>query len=198
MIWTWLQQDGATSHTAIVTINWLENKFGERVISRNGRVGWPPLSCDLTQLDYFLWGYVKSMVKTIDKLRTNIERGIESVSANWCLNQIVKNWVQRLHFCKRARGGHAEEIEFHNCIERTFTGIKNFIDIQNRFCFIFFFEKPFIFNATLIDFNITKIQMRFAAKCQSTQQLHFQFSHSLKYSHEKQLFFTVSFQLTQK
>ena len=48
------QQDGATSHTAIVTINLLETKFGERVISRNGPVSWPPRSRDLTPLDYFL------------------------------------------------------------------------------------------------------------------------------------------------
>ena len=41
----WFQQVGATSHTANVAINLLETKFGERVISRNGTVGWPPRSC---------------------------------------------------------------------------------------------------------------------------------------------------------
>ena len=35
----WLQQNGATSHTANVTINLLETKFGESVISRNRNVG---------------------------------------------------------------------------------------------------------------------------------------------------------------
>lgn len=113
----WFQQDGATSHTANVTIDLLKTKFGERVISRNGPVNWPPRSCDLTPLDYFLWGYVKSMVyankpATIDELRTNIEREIAAVSAKLCL-KTVENWVQRLDFCKRARGGHAKEIEFH-------------------------------------------------------------------------------------
>ena len=34
----WFQQDGATSHTACVTIDLLKGKFGERVISRNGPV----------------------------------------------------------------------------------------------------------------------------------------------------------------
>ena len=83
-----------------VTINLLETKFEERLISRNGPVGWPPRLCDLTPLDYFLWGYVKSMVyankpATIDELRTNIEREIAAVSADLCL-KIVKNWAQRL------------------------------------------------------------------------------------------------------
>ena len=49
---------------------------------------------------------------TIAELRTNIERGIAAVSADVCL-KILKNWVQRLDFCKRARGGHEKEIEFH-------------------------------------------------------------------------------------
>ena len=40
------QQYGATSHTAYVTIDLLKGKFGERVISRNGPVEWPPRSCD--------------------------------------------------------------------------------------------------------------------------------------------------------
>ena len=50
---------------------------------------------------------------TIDELRMNIEREIAAVSADLCL-KIVKNCVQRLDFCKHARGGHAKEIEFHS------------------------------------------------------------------------------------
>ena len=52
-----------------------------------------------------------NMPATIDELRTNSEREIAAVSVDLCL-KIVKNWVQRLDFCKRARGGHAREIEF--------------------------------------------------------------------------------------
>ncbi|GFW82214.1 DUF4817 domain-containing protein [Trichonephila clavipes] len=58
----WFQQDGATCHTARATIDLLKHKFGDRLISRFGPVNWPPRSCDLTPLDYFLWGYVKSLV----------------------------------------------------------------------------------------------------------------------------------------
>ncbi|GFU13004.1 DUF4817 domain-containing protein [Trichonephila clavipes] len=39
-----------------------QDTFGDRLISRFGPVNWPPRSCDLTPLDYFLWGYVKSLV----------------------------------------------------------------------------------------------------------------------------------------
>ncbi|GFW89022.1 transposable element Tc3 transposase [Trichonephila clavipes] len=65
----WFQQDGATCHTARATIDLLKDTFGDRLISRFGPVNWPPKSCDLAPLDYFLWGYVKSLVYA-DKLQT--------------------------------------------------------------------------------------------------------------------------------
>ncbi|GFX39433.1 uncharacterized protein TNCV_2667951 [Trichonephila clavipes] len=58
----WFQQDGATCHTARATIDLLKDTFDDRLISRFGPVNWPPRSCDLTPLDYYLWGYVKSLV----------------------------------------------------------------------------------------------------------------------------------------
>ncbi|GFW92456.1 putative LOC100569746 [Trichonephila clavipes] len=75
------QQDGATCHTARATIDLLKDTFGDRLISRFGLVNWPPRSCDLTPLDYFLWGYVKSLVyadkpQTLDHLEDNIRRVI--------------------------------------------------------------------------------------------------------------------------
>ncbi|GFY34930.1 putative DD41D transposase [Trichonephila clavipes] len=75
----WFQQDGATCHTARATIDLLKDTLGDRLISRFGPVNWPPRSCDLTPLDYFLWGYVKSLVyadkpQTLDHLEDNIRR----------------------------------------------------------------------------------------------------------------------------
>lgn len=58
----WFQQDGATSHTARQTMDLLRNRFGEHLISSFGPVNWPPRSCDITPLEYFLWGYTKSLV----------------------------------------------------------------------------------------------------------------------------------------
>ncbi|GFW67689.1 uncharacterized protein TNCV_3445611 [Trichonephila clavipes] len=46
----WLQQNGATCHTARATIDLLKDTFGDRLISRFGPVNWPPRSCDLTPL----------------------------------------------------------------------------------------------------------------------------------------------------
>ena len=112
------QQDDATSHTARVTIDLLKDKFGERVISRNGPVKWLPRSCDLTPLDFFLWGHIKSLVyankpATLDVLNDNIQREIANVPIEMCA-RVAENWVQRIDRCKRARGGHMTDIEFHS------------------------------------------------------------------------------------
>ncbi|GFV45614.1 hypothetical protein TNCV_127581 [Trichonephila clavipes] len=50
----WFQQDGATCHTARVDL--LKDTFGDLL-----KLNWPPRSCDLTPLDYFL-GLCKVMV----------------------------------------------------------------------------------------------------------------------------------------
>ena len=51
--------------------------FEDRIISRRVDVVWPPRSCDLTPLDYYLWGAVKDNCytekpETIDALKDNI------------------------------------------------------------------------------------------------------------------------------
>ncbi|GFW31797.1 uncharacterized protein TNCV_5039671 [Trichonephila clavipes] len=71
-------------NTARATIDLLKDTFGDRPISRFGPVNWPPRSCDLTPLDYFLWGYVKSLVyvdkpQTLDHLEDNIRRVIAGI-----------------------------------------------------------------------------------------------------------------------
>ncbi|GFY28367.1 putative transposable element [Trichonephila clavipes] len=80
----WFQQDGAACHTARATIDLLKDTFGDRLISRFGPVNWPPRSCDLTPLNYFLWGYVNSLVyadkpQTLDHLEDNIRRVIADI-----------------------------------------------------------------------------------------------------------------------
>ena len=53
------QQDGATYHTAEATLDVLRPVFEDRIISHRADVVWPPRSCDLTPLNYYLWGAVK-------------------------------------------------------------------------------------------------------------------------------------------
>ena len=112
----WMQQDGATCHTANETVAWLQTRFCDKLISRNGPVNWPPRSCDVTPLDYFLWGYVKSLVyakkpATIDALEANIVRVIHDVRPA-VLEKVTQNWTQRMRYLVNSRGCHMPQIIF--------------------------------------------------------------------------------------
>lgn len=50
---TWFQQDGATSHTAHVTMNFLRQTFPGRLMSLRGDLKWPARSPDLAPCDFF-------------------------------------------------------------------------------------------------------------------------------------------------
>ncbi|GFW34588.1 transposable element Tc3 transposase [Trichonephila clavipes] len=108
--------DGATCHTARATIDLLKDTFGDRLISRFGPVNWPPRSCDLTPLDYFLRGYVKSLVyvdtpQTLDHLEDNIRRVIADIRPQM-LEKVIENWTSRLDYFRACRGSHLPEIIF--------------------------------------------------------------------------------------
>ncbi|GFV02408.1 putative transposable element [Trichonephila clavipes] len=112
----WFQQDGATCHTARATIDLLKDTLGDRLISRFGPVNWPPSSCDLTPLDYFLWGYVKSLVyadkpQTLDHLEDNIRRVIADIRPQM-LEKVIENWTSRLDYIRASRGSPMPEIIF--------------------------------------------------------------------------------------
>ena len=49
----WFQQDGATPHAAIATLDLLRQTFGERLISRRTDNPWSPHSPDLNPFDSF-------------------------------------------------------------------------------------------------------------------------------------------------
>ncbi|GFV43566.1 hypothetical protein TNCV_1690101 [Trichonephila clavipes] len=88
----------------------------DRLISRFGPVNWPPRSCDLTPLDYFLWGYVKSLVyadkpQTLHHLEDNIRRVIADVRPQM-MEKVIENWTSRLDYIRASRGSPMPEIIF--------------------------------------------------------------------------------------
>ncbi|GFT54915.1 transposable element Tc3 transposase [Trichonephila clavipes] len=104
------------SHSARATIDLLKDTFGDRLISRFGPVNWPPRSCDLTPLDYFLWGYVKSLIyaetpQTLDHLEDNIRRVIADIRPQM-LEKVIENWTSRLDYIRASRGSPMPEIIF--------------------------------------------------------------------------------------
>jgi hypothetical protein len=66
-------------------------------IFRGGDVNWPPKSCDLTPLDFFLWNKSQS----VDTLKVNIINVIAQIQADlW--GSAFENWTTRISAIKRA------------------------------------------------------------------------------------------------
>ena len=87
----WFQQDGATAHTARISLNVLRRMFPGRLVSLRDDLGWPARSPDLSSCDFFLWGYLKEKVfkrrpHTLPQLREQI---IEEVNAI-CVNMLYE------------------------------------------------------------------------------------------------------------
>lgn len=58
----WFQHDGAPAHFSGIARQHLDATFPGRWIGRGGPIPWPPRSPDLSPIDFFLWGYMKSLV----------------------------------------------------------------------------------------------------------------------------------------
>jgi len=110
----WFQQDGATAHTAVISMAALRHLFLQWVISRSDDVPWPPCSLDLTAPDFFLWGYLKSKVYShhptdLNALKENIWEEIAKVSEE-TLQTIMRSFLTHVHLCTEGGGGHLKDI----------------------------------------------------------------------------------------
>ena len=90
----WFQQNVTAYHIANVTIDLLCTVFENRTIAWNSGVNWPPWSCDLTLLDYFLWGAVKDECyaihpETIEAFKHEIEVAIPGIKSQ--IENVLKN-----------------------------------------------------------------------------------------------------------
>lgn len=114
----WFQQDGATAHTARVSMQTLRAMFPGKLISRFGDVPWSPRSPDLSACDFFLWGYLKAKVyrdkpRTIAELKTAIRNEIDLVPRDM-LERVMQNFQERLQECIAKDGRHLSDIIFRS------------------------------------------------------------------------------------
>ena len=105
----YFQQDGAAAHTSNIVQAWGTSKFGRKFLNKQM---WPPRSPDLNPCDYFLWGYLKSVVynplpKTIEDLKVNLEREIKNIDEK-ILKKLFFNLSKRCNLVIYAEGGHFE------------------------------------------------------------------------------------------
>lgn len=112
----WFQQDGATAHTARISMTLLRQHFQERLISLRGDLHWPARSPDLAPCDFFLWGYLKSIVyndrpTTLAHLKNNIRQAIANIPVDM-LEKVERNFRIRLTQCIENNGRHLSDIIF--------------------------------------------------------------------------------------
>ena len=95
-------------------LNVLRPGFEDLIISRRVDVVWPLWSCNLTPLDYYLWDAVNDKCYkpvTIDALKDNIREAIGEIQLH-TIDNVLKNWTDRVDYCMTSRGSHLNEIIF--------------------------------------------------------------------------------------
>ena len=105
----WFQQDTTTCHTAEATLD---------VLRRKADVVLPPRSGNLTPLGYYLWCAVEDKCyadkpETIDALKDNICEAIGGIQLH-TIDNVLKNWNDRVGYCIAIQGSHLNEIIFHS------------------------------------------------------------------------------------
>lgn len=108
------QQDGAPPHYSRSVRQYLDEVFPQRWIGRRGAIEWPARSPDLTPLDYFLWGYVKSKVYTtkpqnLDELRARIIDEMDLIPPQM-YQSATQAFYTRLAHCQTVEGRHFEHL----------------------------------------------------------------------------------------
>ena len=111
-----LQQDGAPPHWAQCVRDWLNENLPNSWIGRGGssdtNIAWPPRSPDLTIMDFYVWGDVKSKVyarnyANLDELKNSITAAFREVTAEK-ISASLRNLRRRLELVVKFGGGHVE------------------------------------------------------------------------------------------
>ena len=89
--------------------------FGNRIIALNHQIEWPPRLPDLTPLDLFLWGHLKSKVYTtppadLNELQQRITDEVNVLRQDRRLiRRAVRDMRRRAQICVDRHGGHVED-----------------------------------------------------------------------------------------
>ena len=96
----------------------LREYFPDRLISLKNDLPWPAKSPDLAPCDFFLWGYLKSIVytdrpRTLLHLKDNIRRAIADIGLPVnMLERVEENFKKRVAQCIDNGGRHLVDIIF--------------------------------------------------------------------------------------
>lgn len=112
----WLQHDGAPAHFSLVVQDHLNQQFGVRWIGRGGPIAWPPRSPDMTPLDFYLWGHMKSLVyetpvESEEDLVARILAAAQEIETTpGTFDRMYTNMLRRINACIATGGRNFEHL----------------------------------------------------------------------------------------
>ena len=112
----YFQHDGAPPHYSPLVREYLHASFPNRWLGRLGPVAWPPRSPDLTPLDYYIWGHMKTLV-----YETKVDSRAELCARIFAVAEQIRNHPDRTasaiqslliraENCLANGGGHFEQL----------------------------------------------------------------------------------------
>lgn len=108
----YFQHDGAPAHRDTNVRNWLNENFDNLWIGLKGVTEWPPRSPDLTPLDFYLWGRLRTLVYNTRPLNaTDLKQKIIDACSTITgeeLQNIYRSIIRRTQLCIGVNGKHFE------------------------------------------------------------------------------------------
>lgn len=111
----WYQHDGCPAHYRRGVRDWLNENYPNKWIGRGGPLPWPARSPDLTPMDFYVWGHMKSIVyqdghpvPTVEILQQRIIDAADVIRLQLTSRVVKSGLRRRMRVCVRNRGGHIE------------------------------------------------------------------------------------------
>lgn len=109
------QMDGAPAHSSHEVYLELTRMFGDNWLGLFGPWPWPPRSPDLTPLDFYIWGYIKSKVyatpvQTREELLARVRVAFAELNPEEIMRATVDEVHSRVLKCLEHNGGHIEHL----------------------------------------------------------------------------------------
>ena len=106
-------ESGACVHWTRAVINEIDRIFRQNTFVLGHNVEWPPRSPDLTPMDFFLWGYLKSKVyitppQNLVELRERINRECNLLAQQNFIQSSFNAMQRKAQICIDRNGRHVE------------------------------------------------------------------------------------------
>lgn len=113
---TVLQQYGASPYFSHIMKVHLNHMMLDRWIGRGVAISWPPRSLDLTQLYFFLWGYIKNLVYQVKNNNVQqLKADIRDPMAMVILSMLQNTWAEVKYHLNICRATGCFYIEILHC-----------------------------------------------------------------------------------